>query len=508
MILGMNKEQFRRAAGMWGIALCVFASAVGWMFMRFGMAWSIGDLPESDQILHIVPAYIVSEVAMIPIGGKLVDRIGARRVIAFAPFIYIIGSMVCIISTSVEMMIAFRFVQGIGGGLMLGVAFSAVGKYYAPDKRSKAHELMTAAFAIGSLFGTATGYFLTDHFGWRSGFIVFSAIMFLGFLIAWISLPEHEYSDKHTDPLGMVFAAAVFAIAALYTQVVNVDIDLISIPSLIFFIVTVVLIVGLFIHCRHSEDPAIPVRISMFEKKLIILMFMFSLAGLGLIQYFFKLYLTYYDFDVYKASSMFLLLLLGAIGPSILGGKFVYRTGVMPWVIVGSSIVAIALMLTNLIADQSIVGFGVSLFVFGMGLGCIVTEILCSMQTIVPQEHIGQHTGNLMAVRMLGILAGNAVVGAYISNVVDAGKDTSPIDLATVDNVITEIVNRITDGVRISAESLDTGFVMTVIIMAMITTFLTVLAHTLGKKDAEAVKAYNEAHPEPQQGIAEDSESE
>ena len=69
MILGMNKEQFRRAAGMWGIALCVFASAVGWMFMRFGMAWSIGDLPESDQILHIVPAYIVSEVAMIPIGG-------------------------------------------------------------------------------------------------------------------------------------------------------------------------------------------------------------------------------------------------------------------------------------------------------------------------------------------------------------------------------------------------------------------------------------------------------
>ena len=78
MILGMGREEFRRAVGMWGIALCVYAAAAGWMFMRFGMAWSLGDLPESDQIARVVPAYIVAEVATIPVGGKLADRIGVR----------------------------------------------------------------------------------------------------------------------------------------------------------------------------------------------------------------------------------------------------------------------------------------------------------------------------------------------------------------------------------------------------------------------------------------------
>jgi len=496
MILGMSKDEFRRAAGMWGIAMCVLASAAGWMFMRFGMAWSLGDLPHSSNIDYIVPAYIVAEVAMIPFAGKLTDRIGAKKVLAFAPFVYIIGSMLCMVSVTVEMAIITRVIQGTGAGLVLGMAFSAVGKYYAPDKRGKCHELMTAAFAFGSLFGTATGYFLADHFGWRSGFIFLSVTMLAGFLLAWWTLPEHEVSDRNTDMVGMVLAAAVYGLAALYTQLVNVDIDLISFQSLAFVLVIIASVVLLLMHCSKSSDPIIAVNLPPFEKKMIFLMFMFSLCGLGLIQYFFKLYLTYYEFDIYKASSMFIVMIAGAAITSMIGGKFVFRTGAMPWILVGSSIVTVGLMLTNLIADKSILGLAISLFVFGMGLGCIVTEILCSLQTVFPWEHMGQHTGNLMAIRMMGILTGNAVVGAYISNIVDAGKDHTPIEISATDNLIDSIITFVSDGVHTVAESLDTGFMMTVIIMAMATTFLTAVAHTLGRPDAEAVKRYNEAHPE------------
>ena len=503
MILGMSKEEFRRAVGMWGIALCVYAAAAGWMFMRFGMAWSLGDLPESDQIMRVVPAYIVAEVAAIPVGGKLADRIGVRNIMAFAPFIFIIGCMLCMISPSIEVMVFFRVIQGGGAGLLLGMAFASVGEYYIPDKRGKCHELMTAAFAIGSLFGTAVGYFLCDNFGWRSGFIVLSVIVLAGFILAWIFLPEHEHLGRSADPLGLAFAAVVFGGATLYTQMINEDIELISIPSFLILAVIIVFTYLLMRHCHRSEDPAIPVRISIFEKKMIVLMFMFSLCGLGLIQYFFKLYLTYYEFNIYKASAMFALLILGAAGPAMLGGKLVFKTGAMPWIIVGSSIVTIGLMLTNLIADQSILGLGISLFVFGMGLGCIVTEILCSVQAIAPTEHVGQHTGNLMAVRMLGILAGNAVVGTYISNVVDARRDHTPIDMATVDDLLAEVVDHVKEGIHAVAESLDTGFVMTVIIMAMITTLLTAMAHTLGKEDAEAIIAFNEANPEPSEDAGE-----
>ncbi len=493
MILGMSQEEFRRAAGIWGIALCVLSAATGWIFVKFGVSWSLGDLPSSEVVYQVVPAYVVMEVAFIPIGGKLVDRIGVRKVLAFAPSLYILGSMMCMISNTFDLMVVSRLIQGIGGGLVLGMAFSAVGKYYDPDKRSKAHELLTIAFALGSLFGSGIGYFISDNFGWRVGFIVFSVIMLVGFVIAWIFIPDHDHSDSRADPLGLVFAAGVFGLAALYTQMVNVTIDLISWQSFLMAGGIVVLVILLLRHCNRSEDPAIPVRISMFEKKMILLMFMFSLCGLGLIQYFFKLYLTYYEFDIYKASFMFLALLAGAAGPSIIGGKMVYRTGAMPWIIAGSGLVTIGLMLTNLVADKGTLGFAASLFVIGMGLGCIVTEILCSVQTVVPKKNIGQHTGNLMAVRMVGILTGNALVGTYISNIVDAGKDRSPIDLANVDVLVEEVLKRITDGIHSVAQSLDTGFLMTVIIMAMVTVMLTGIAHTLGRDDAEAVKAFNEA---------------
>ena len=129
-MMNMTDEEFRRAVSMWGIALCLVAAAAGWVFMRFGQAWSIGDLPPSDYVSQIVPAYVVTEVAMIPIGGKLVDALGVRKVFAVAPFVFILSSMFCMIVPSVELLIVSRFFQGAGAGLILAVAFTAVGKYY------------------------------------------------------------------------------------------------------------------------------------------------------------------------------------------------------------------------------------------------------------------------------------------------------------------------------------------------------------------------------------------
>ena len=125
---GMSPEEVRRAVAMWGLAMCLLAASAGWVFMRFGQAWSIADLPVSDYVSQIVPAYVVTEVAMIPVGGKLVDKYGCRAVLGFAPFLYIFGSLLCVVSISVEMLVAFRLLQGAGAGLILALAFTAVGK--------------------------------------------------------------------------------------------------------------------------------------------------------------------------------------------------------------------------------------------------------------------------------------------------------------------------------------------------------------------------------------------
>ena len=484
---GMSPEEVRRAVAMWGLAMCLLAASAGWVFMRFGQAWSIADLPVSDYVSQIVPAYVITEVAMIPVGGKLVDKYGCRAVLGFAPFLYIFGSLLCVVSISVEMLVAFRLLQGAGAGLILALAFTAVGKYYEGAKRGKCSELMTAAFAIGSLFGTAFGYFLTDTFNWRTGFIVFAALTMVGTVLAWRFLPEEDRVSVPIDRVGLISASVLFGLATLYTQVVNVNFDLISVPSGLIAAALFFLTVLLIYHSRRMEWPPIPVHLPKFERNLIILMFMFSLCGLGLIQYFFKLYLTFYEFNIYKASMMFLVMIGGAAITSMTGSRLVYKTGARPWIILGSVITACGLALTHFIADKGVLQLGISLFVFGIGLGCIVTQIICSMQSVVPRREMGLHIGNLMAVRMVAIRAGNAIIGTYISNVIDRNHVSEAINLSAADNIVSAIMEYVMSGVKYVADSLASGFLAISAILAVVAALLTLLALTLSREDVEAL---------------------
>ena len=483
--MNMTVEARNRAIGMWGLAICMLCIAAGWMFMRFGISWSVADLPESDNVVRLIPAYIISEVAVIPLGAKLADRWGVKRVLLVGPIIFILGSILSIVSINVEMLVVFRFLQGIGGGIILGLGFTAVGRYYGPDDRGKCHELMTAAFAIGSLFASAAGYFLTDTFNWRAGFILLAVLMLIGALMAWRLLPEDNGSSTPLDRVNLLLVTILFGLAAYYTQSVDVDYELLSIPSFAVIAAIFALLIITIWQSKRSENPAIPVGISSFEKKLIVLMFLFSMCGLGLIQYYFKLYLTYFNFDIYEASFNFVLLILGAAGPSLLGCRLVTKTGVKPWVTIGAIFVAIALVITHFFASESEFWFGFSLFMFGFGLGMIVTEIIISLQRVIPKKDMGQHTGNLMAVRMIGIIAGNAVVGSYINSVIRENYVPSVIDISTADKVLTEIAKHMSDNIAYMADSLNDGFMFVVLIMAVISVILAVVAYSLKKYDLE-----------------------
>ena len=498
-MMGMTPEQFRRAVGMWGLAMCLLASAAGWVFMKFGQAWSVADLPISNMVGFIVPAYAVTEVAMIPVGGKMIDRYGCRSVLSIAPFIFIIASMLCMVSVSVTMLVILRVVQGIGAGLILALAFSCVGKYYDSDKRGKCNELMTGAFAIGSLFSSCAGYFLSENINWRMGFIALSALMLLGFLLAWRFLPKDEGTGIKFDTVNLVITAAAFGCVTLYLQTVNEVFEPDSPASLILGASSLVLIALMFITAYRSDNPCIPVRISNFEKLLFLLMFVFSVCGLGLIQYFFKLYLVFYEFDIFKASFNFLFLLIGGACTSMIGLRFVYKTGCRPWVVFGAIMVTIALVVTHFYADKGVEYFALSLFLFGLGLGSIVTEIICSVQTVVRKEDMGLHVGTLMGMRMVAILTGNVIIGSYINMVIRGSMPPSIIDLSATDDILKTLGDFVSDSLHYLSVSMDDGFLTTTIILAMITAGLAVVSHFIRKDDViemQRLKAEEDAGTE------------
>jgi hypothetical protein len=113
----------------------------------------------------------------------------------------------------------------------------------------------------------------------------------------------------------------------------------------------------------------------------------------------------------------------------------------------------------------------------------------------MPYKDIGQHTGNLMAVRMIGILSGNALIGAYISNVIDKGRTLAVIDIGS-GNPLASLSDTIAEGLDYVASTLDAGFLTTTVILAMIVAVLTAIAHTMGKDDVRALEAYRKESEE------------
>jgi hypothetical protein len=111
------------------------------------------------------------------------------------------------------------------------------------------------------------------------------------------------------------------------------------------------------------------------------------------------------------------------------------------------------------------------------------------MQAVVPAESMGKHIGNLIAVRMLGIIAGNAIVGAYIKEVVRGNYHNYIIEINSGTNILQTLASRIMNDMKYVADALDDGFIMTVIIMAMAATFLTAIAVTLEKDDSDMISA-------------------
>ena len=139
----------------------------------------------------------------------------------------------------------------------------------------------------------------------------------------------------------------------------------------------------------------------------------------------------------------------------------------------------------HFIADKGELQFAISLFAFGIGLGCIVTQIICSFQSVVPRRDMGLHIGSLMAIRMVGIMVGNAIIGAYISNVIDANRTAEVIDLSAADSILATLSEHVTAGIKLVADSLASGFLTTSLILAVIAVLLTLVAVKLGRDDLE-----------------------
>ncbi len=139
----------------------------------------------TTEIAWVVTAYAVSNVIIIPLTGMLSDFIGRKVYFTASVIIFTFSSLMCGMSTSLWMLVFWRFVQGLGGGGLLSTAQTIIIGAFPPEKISTANAIFGMGIILGPTFGPTLGGLITDNLSWHWIFFVNIPIGILATVLAW-----------------------------------------------------------------------------------------------------------------------------------------------------------------------------------------------------------------------------------------------------------------------------------------------------------------------------------
>lgn len=173
---------------------------------------TIGDdlnVTKNTTLEWVITGYLISLAVWIPASGWLGDRIGTKRVFIFALVVFTLGSALCGEAQNISQLIAFRVIQGIGGGMLTPVGTAMLFRAFPPQERAKASAVLTVPVAIAPTLGPIIGGLLVDHASWRWIFRVNIPIGILGLIMAILFLEEHtEPNAGRFDLAGFILGGA------------------------------------------------------------------------------------------------------------------------------------------------------------------------------------------------------------------------------------------------------------------------------------------------------------
>lgn len=191
----MGKKENRLGFVLAGLMLGMFIASVDQTIVATAMGTIVSELGGLDKFIWVTTAYLVTEMAGMPIFGKLSDMYGRKRFFIFGLSMFLIGSILSGTADSIIQLSIYRAIQGIGGGALIPIAFTIIFDVFPAEQRGKMSGMFGAVFGLSSIIGPLAGAYLTDYISWRW---IFYINIPLGIVtIFLISVFYHE-SLEHT----------------------------------------------------------------------------------------------------------------------------------------------------------------------------------------------------------------------------------------------------------------------------------------------------------------------
>lgn len=357
-----------------------------------------GLMEEFGKSLSIVQwtttGYALAQAAVIPLAGWLSDRFGAKRVFLVSVGLFTIGSLLCAFANTVEMLILFRVLQGLGGGMVMPIAMAMIYRLSPPGKVGAVMGMLGIPILLAPALGPIVAGALIDYATWHWIFLINIPIGIIGVLVGIRTLPNIDrQSVASLDILGIIFGPLAFA--SLSYGVSEGGSSWTSIQTLTGLIVGVLsLIIFIVVELTHKQ-PLLELRVfrSKAFTKGIIVQWVTQIALFGT---FFLVPMLLIRLKGYTAMETGLIMLPQAIASGVfmpLGGRLFDKIGVRPLLLVGLGIVSsAAFILSTISPDDGILLIMITLAMLGAGMGLSMMPLNTYLIQAAPQNLVGRVT--------------------------------------------------------------------------------------------------------------------
>jgi EmrB/QacA subfamily drug resistance transporter len=374
-----------------------------------------------STIQWISTGYLLSLATVIPLSGWVIERFGSKRTWIASIALFAVGSALCATATSAGELIAFRVLQGFGGGMLIPVGFTLVAQSAGPQRVGRALAVMGVPILLGPIFGPVIGGLIVDNAAWQWIFVVNVPIAVLAIIVAARVL-HPDAGRAHAGPLDWVgalllcpgLAGIVFGLSETESRG-GIDHPIAFGPILAGFA-----LVALFAwHSFRVPRPLIELRLfrSRGFSAAAATTFLLGAALFGTL----LVLPLYYQVDRgQSALDAGLLIAPQGIGAALMlpiSGRLTDRLGGGPVVVAGCSILALATLPLVFVTDHTPYALlGGVLFARGLGLGASIQPTIAAAYTVLQSSQVPRATAALNTLRQIGASIGTALLSVVLQH--------------------------------------------------------------------------------------------
>jgi EmrB/QacA subfamily drug resistance transporter len=404
-----------------GLLMAILLAMLDQLIVGTALPRIVGDLGGVAHLSWVVTAYVLASTVTTPFYGKLGDMYGRKKFFIAAIVIFLAGSALSGLSTSMAELITFRAVQGLGaGGLMVG-AIATLGEIVPPRERGKYMGYMMVVMMLATIGGPLLGGWITQSFSWRWIFYINLPIggAALVYMISTLHLPKRRVEHR-IDYLGGILLAIVSIAIILIATWGGTEYSWTSVQVLGLAAVTVVALVAFLYVESRAQEPMLPLHVFK-NRNFSVTMVLTFFVGLGLFgaMTFLPLYQQTVQGATPTVSGLLLTpMMVGSMITSVASGQLVTKTGKYKlYPILGGAIMAVAMyLLTNLGPNTSRLESGLYYVVLGLGMGFLMQMVSLISQNSVEMKDMGVASSARMYFQQIGGSLGVAAFGALFAS--------------------------------------------------------------------------------------------